>query len=216
MGRFLCVNFAGSQDITNPSESFRCDEKTSRDQGLARRHIPISTNLLVLRVVDIDDMALGLHAFADREVDDGLAVRNQLVCGLLQGRNALIDPGQRIVANSIGLLDVGRDILVRLVEVGQDRFGEGLVSGVAQLYGLLAVRVFLEVSDAIIDDRVATEVLGRSYVSSTTCFARCLTRKIRKLTDRVADEGGTSPFTWGDMVNERGGTFDVNDAVRHF
>jgi hypothetical protein len=56
-------------------------------------------------------------------------------------------------------LDVRRDVLVGLGQVGNDRSSEGLVSGIAKLDGALAVFVGLEGVDAVADNWVVEQML---------------------------------------------------------
>ena len=47
--------------------------------------------------------------------------------GFADDGKALVDGREGAVAEGVGLLDVGGDVLVRLLEEGEDGLGEGLV-----------------------------------------------------------------------------------------
>jgi hypothetical protein len=79
-------------------------------------------------------------------------------------REARVDLGQTLVAQSIGAGQVGRDIAVGSGEVGQDWLGDAGVGSVAELEGLGAVGVALEERDGVGDDRVGGEMLEKEEI----------------------------------------------------
>jgi hypothetical protein len=66
-----------------------------------------------------------------------------LLSGLLDDGESLVNAVEDRIPQGIDLFDVRRDVLVGLGEVGNDGSSEGLVSGVAELDGALAVFVGL-------------------------------------------------------------------------
>lgn len=104
-------------------------------------------------------MLLDIASDTDREsggVIDGTA---DLLGIFTDDREARVDLGQTLVAQSIGAGQVGRNIAVGSGEVGQDWLGDAGVGVVAELEGLGAVGVALEEGDGVGDDRVGGEML---------------------------------------------------------
>lgn len=176
-------------------------DQTGGDGSLAVSHQTISSNVLILGVVDLEDMVLGLGALAHGEEHDALAVAPELARRLLQDGEPLVDLGEDLVANRVGLLDVGRDVFVRLGKIGDDGLRERLVRRVAELERLLAVGVLLDVGQAIAHDGILGEVLSPSCSSASESLVTA--RRVR-LTERVADAGWTSPFTCAAISDDVG------------
>lgn len=108
-------------------------------------------------------MVAALEALVVGQQDEGLCVAVELGGGLLDGGEALVDAGQRLLADRVGALNVRRDELVGLGEVGQEGCSEGLVGRVAELKRALRVGVGVDSAgdgvDAVGDDGVVEEVL---------------------------------------------------------
>lgn len=153
-----------AEEVTDESDSLAGDDEGSSDGSLAggdqgEAGLVAAVGLLVLAGVGAPDMVAALKALVVWEQDNALGIGVQLVGGLLDDRETLIDLGQCLVAEVVGLLDIGLDILVGAVEVVDNGSGKGLVGRVAELDGLCAVRVRLERLDAIMDNVVVVQVL---------------------------------------------------------
>lgn len=72
---------------------------------------------------------------------------------------ASIDLTETLVTESVGTGKVRCDIAVWRGEVGQDRLGQAGIALVGELNGLGTIRVALEQSDGVGDNRVRNEVL---------------------------------------------------------
>lgn len=126
----------------------------------------VAADLLDLGRVHLEDVILGLQAGVVGKQDDALGAGVELVGGLLDEGSLLVHLGEGMVAEAVGLDEVGTNELKRAVEVRDERLGEGLVGRVAELNGLLAVRVLLEGGDAVVDDGIVEEMLtSREEVS---------------------------------------------------
>lgn len=64
-----------------------------------------------------------------------------------------------MVADGVGLDDVGVHVLVGLLEVGEDGLGEGVVALVGEVEGLLAEGGLGDGVEGVFDDGVALQVL---------------------------------------------------------
>lgn len=153
-----------AEEVTNEPDGLAGEDEGSSDCSLAggdqgEAGLVAAVGLLVLAGVGAPDMVAALEALVVWEQDNALGIGIQLVGGLLDDREPLIDLGQCLVAEVVGLLDIGLDILVGAVEVGYNGSGKGLVGRVADLDGLCAVRVRFERLDAIMDNVVIVQVL---------------------------------------------------------
>lgn len=146
-------------------EGLVADLEDGGDGGLALANVALFGLLLGLGVEDVENVVAALETLVDGEEDDGLGVVVELAGGLLDDGEALVDAVQGLVADGVDALDVGRDVLVGLGEVGDDGDGKGLVGRVAELDGLLGVGVGVDGGgdgvDAIADEGVAENVLKK-------------------------------------------------------
>lgn len=160
VGGLLCLSLLLGDQAAEPVEGLVAHDEHGCDDGLASSHEASLLILLVLGGVDLEDVVLALEPLVVGEEDEALGVVVEIVGGLLDDGEALVDAVQRLVANLVGPGDVGGDVLDGLGEVGEDGSGEGLVGGVAELDGLLAVLVGLEGVDAVADEGVVQQVLS--------------------------------------------------------
>ena len=110
-------------------------------------------------------MVPALEALVVGEKDEALGIVVELLGGLHDNGEFLVDAVEGLVAEGVDLLDVRRDILVGPLEPGKNGSGKGLVSGVAELDRPLSVFVGLESVDAVANDGVVEEMLSRLHVS---------------------------------------------------
>lgn len=167
----VCLLLLRAQEVTNESDSLTSNDEGSSDGSLAsgdqsEAGLIATVGLLVLAGVGGPDVVAALEALVVGEQDKALGVGIQLVGGLLDDRKALVDLGQCLVAKVVCLLDVGLDILVGPVEVGDNGGGKGLVGRVAELDGLCTVGVRLERLDSVVNNVVIIKVLCQVSLGS--------------------------------------------------
>jgi hypothetical protein len=85
--------------------------------------------LLILRGVDMENMVLALQALSVGQQDETFGFVVEFVGGLLDDGEMLIDAVEGLVAELIGLLDVGRGVLVGLMNAVLD---DGVVQEVLE------------------------------------------------------------------------------------
>jgi hypothetical protein len=165
--RSLCL--LGAEESAEPAESLVADNQNGDDSSLAVSDKAGLLVLLVLGRVDVQDVITALNTLVVREQNQTLGIIVDVVGGLLDYGEALVNAGERLIAKRIRLREVGRDVLVGLGEIGHDRSGEGLVGRVTELDGSLAVLVGLEGIDTVADDRVVEQMLFRARRGTLAC-----------------------------------------------
>lgn len=125
-------------ETSDPGQSFATDDEDGGDKRLSMSEEAFPTGLLVLGRIQVQDVVFALHPFTIGQHDDGLCVRIQLVCGLRDNRESLINLGQSLVSNLVGLLHIWRDIFIGPREIGNDGGGKGFVCRIAELERSLA------------------------------------------------------------------------------
>ncbi len=158
------LSLLDSDVAAGKGEGLVADLEEGGDGGLALAQVALLGLLLGLGAVDLEDVVAALEALVVGQEDEGLGVAVELGRGLLDDGEALVDAGQRLLAERVGTLDVRRDELVGLGEVGQEGGGKGLVGRVAELERALGVGVGVDGAgdgaDAVGDEGVVEEVLG--------------------------------------------------------
>lgn len=148
------------QDVASPSQELAAGDEGRADNGLSVRHDALAAELLDFARVHLQHMVLGLKTRVVREENDSLGTGVQLVGGLLDEGGRLIDLVQCLVAEGVGLGQIGADELVGPRKVRQDGLSKGLVGRVADFEGPLAVWVLPEGRDAVVNQGVVEEVLA--------------------------------------------------------
>lgn len=161
-----CLGLLLVQEGADPRESLVANDKRSDDGGLSVGDEAWLLVLLVFRAVHLKDVIPSLEALVVGEKDEALGIVVELLGGLHDNGEFLVDAVEGLVAEGVDLLDVRRDILVGPLEPGKNGSGKGLVSGVAELDRLLSVFVGLESVDAVANDGVVEEMLEERRVSS--------------------------------------------------
>jgi hypothetical protein len=147
------------QEGADPRQRLVANDK---DGGSSSLSVGDEACLLVLfdfRVIDLEDVILALETLMVWEEDKSPRILVELLGGLLGDGESLVDAIEGLAAQGVDLLDVRRDILVGLREVGNNGSSEGLVSGFAELDGALAVFVGFEDMDAVADNWVVEQML---------------------------------------------------------
>lgn len=147
-------------EAAEPSERLIADDESREKGGLAVGNNSLLLDLLDLRGVDLENVVATLDALVQGQVDEALGIGVDVGGGLLDGRETLVKAGEGGIAERVGLGDVRRDVLVGLEEEWDDGGGKGLVGGVGQGNGALAILVGLEGLDAIADEGVVEKVLS--------------------------------------------------------
>lgn len=155
----LGVLFLGVEEAGGSSVGLGADSESSSENSLVVSAQALAANLLELGVVGAENMLLAALAKADGKLEKRLGVMDELICRLLDNRELLIDLGQRLVTQVIGLMDVWGDILVRALEVAEEG-GSNLVYLLGNLEEFSAVGVGLHSRDTGLDDRVSKQVLS--------------------------------------------------------
>lgn len=119
--------------VADVGKGLGSNDEDRSEGGLAVADEAVALNLLELDFIGVEDMLLAGLAYSQGKHGDLLGVTNNLVCGLLDNGELLVESRERLVTEIIGLLDVWRDILEWLREVGDEGSGEGAVCGVGQL-----------------------------------------------------------------------------------
>jgi len=135
------------------------DAQSRGDKSLALTKQTLLTDLLDLRLVFVQHILLALIALPEREEDNALALRVELSSWLLDLREATVNGRQGAVAKAIGLLEVGRYVLVRCVEVWSKGLAKALVALRREIDGFLAVGIRLEGVDGIVDYGIRGEMM---------------------------------------------------------
>lgn len=166
LGNLGGLSLLGGQEGTDPAQGLVANDEGSGDSSLALTNKAGLLLLLGFGAVDLEDVVTALNTLVVGEEDQALGIIVQLGGGLLDDGEAGIDVVERLVANRVDTLNVGRNVLVRLGEVGEDGGSEGLVGRVTELDGALGVTVALDGADAVVDQRVVEEMLEESRVVS--------------------------------------------------
>lgn len=160
------LGLLGMEEAAKPRQSLVADDENGGDGGLSVGDESCLLVLLVLAGIHLEDVLLALEALGVGQEDQILGLIVEVVGGLLDNGELLIDAIEGLVAEVVDLGNVRRDVLVRLGEPRDDGGGKGLVGSVAELDGLLAVLVGLEGVDAVANDGVVQEVLEEGRVGS--------------------------------------------------
>lgn len=133
VGHVLSLLFPRVEESANPVESLTSDGKDSAHERLAVNEQALTPELLALGRVNAQHVLLALHSLVVGEEHEALGVGVELVRGLLNDGESLVDPREGLVPKLVGPFYVGNDVLVRLAEVGHDGLGEAPVRRVAKL-----------------------------------------------------------------------------------
>jgi len=120
----LCL--LGLEERAQPRESLVADDQNG---GHGRLSMGVDGGLLLLgelAAVDLNDVVAALDSQIVGDKDDGLGLVVKIAGGLLDDGEALIELGQALVAERIGLGDVGRNILIGLGNPGGHEGGDSL------------------------------------------------------------------------------------------
>jgi hypothetical protein len=159
LNHLLCFLLLGLQKAAQPLQHLGSKHKRRRDSSLAAGDIAIAAALLVLVRVGAEDPVFGLGALSQRPVDhvaDGLL--DILRLGLDDG-NALVNLGQKLVTELVSLGGIGLCVGSRSLEVRQRRLDKFRISSIGDLDRFCAIRVALEIGNAIANSRIGGDVL---------------------------------------------------------
>ena len=131
VGSLGSLGLLGREEAANPAQGLVADNQRRRDGSLAVANVAALLILFRLSGVDIEHVVTALKGLVVGQEDEALGLGIELAGGLLDGGEALVEAVERLVAKRVGAGDVGRDVLVRLGEIGQDGGSKGLVGRVA-------------------------------------------------------------------------------------
>ena len=129
LGLLLLLREEGAQ----PAQRIARDHQAGGDDRLPACHEPIAAALLVLVAPRLEDVVLALEGQSERHerhVEDGGL---DLLGVLLDDGEGLVDAGQAVAGELVGLGDVGLDVAVGTLGVGQDGRDDGLVAVVGEV-----------------------------------------------------------------------------------
>lgn len=86
------------QERAQPRESLVADDENGGNGSLSMGDETSLLNLLDFRVVDLEDMVLALKALLERKHDESAGILVELVGGLLDSRELLVDAIEGLVA----------------------------------------------------------------------------------------------------------------------
>lgn len=121
------------KEAAEPGQSLVANDEDGGNGSLAMGDESSLLVLLVLGAVNLEDVILALQALVVGKQDQTLGLIVKVVGRLLDNGKSLIDAVQSLVTDGVGLLDVGRDVLVRPGKPGQHGSGKSLVGSVAEL-----------------------------------------------------------------------------------
>jgi len=142
------------EEGAHPGKGVRGHNKASCDEGFAASDVAVTTALLVLGGVGVEEVVLAVADQAEGRVGVVHHGTLDLLGVLLNDGKLLVDCAQDVGADRVGFGDVGLDVAVRTLGVGDKGREEFLVAGLGEVKGLLAVWVLLEVGDAVGDSGV--------------------------------------------------------------
>lgn len=164
LGNLGGLSLLGGQEGADPAQGLVANDEGSGNSSLALTNKASLLLLLGLSAVDLEDVVATLNTLVVGEEDQALGVVVQLGGGLLDDGEGGIEAVEGLVANGVGTLNVGRNVLVGLGEVGEDGSSEGLVGRVTELEGALGILVALDGANAVVDQRVVEKMLEESRV----------------------------------------------------
>lgn len=104
------------------------DAQAGGEKSFALANETLVADLLDLRLVSVQHIFLALVALSEREEDDALALGVELLGRLLDLGEAAVDAVEGVVTEAVSPLEVGRDVLVRSLEVWDKGLAEALVA----------------------------------------------------------------------------------------
>lgn len=158
----FCLLFLLAQKVSDKPYGLSSNDERSGDRGFPTQDQTksvVTTSLLVLVRIDVNNVVESFMAFVQREEDQFLGICVQLIGRLLYDRELLVDFGKGLVSKVIGFLEVWLEILIWARQVRQDGNSKGLIRRIAQLDRLLTVRICLECFDTIMNYGVAVDML---------------------------------------------------------
>lgn len=162
---FCGLVLLGREQAAEPAQRLVADDEGGGDGGHALGDDALLLRLLDLCGVDLEDVVAALDTLVEGQEDQATRVPVELAGGLADDGEVLVEAVERLVANTVGRLDVRGDELIGLGEPRHDGAGKGLVCRVAELNGTLAILVGLEGVDTVADEGVVEQMLWRAIVS---------------------------------------------------
>lgn len=149
----------GLEERADPFEDIRAHDQRGGDDGLAAGHVALAATLLVFVIVGAEGPVLGGVGRLQGPVDIAHECALDVLGLRLDNGHLLVELGEELVTELVGLGHVGLRVRGRRLEVGEGGLDEFRVARVGQLDRLDAVGVLLDGLDRVGDDRIGGEVL---------------------------------------------------------
>ena len=114
-------------EAAEPSQGLVANDKSGKNSSLAVGNDARLLILLVLGRVDLEDVVTALESLVEGKEDEASGLVVEVVSGLLDGGEALVNLVQGLVAKVVGLVDVRGDVIVGPLDPGEEVGGNGLV-----------------------------------------------------------------------------------------
>jgi hypothetical protein len=180
-----------SKKIAQPVQRVAGDDQCRRYGRLAHCDKSLSTDLLALGVVGLQDIVFALKSLAKREKSETSRVVIELASRFLDDRELFVDLREGRVTDGVEFCNVWVDVLVGLGEIWKDWLGKCLVTLVGKREGFLSKRILLEGGDRVAEQRVGSQVLREVSISngSTSGSGGRLTHRDESGRWRIAIDG---------------------------
>lgn len=107
LGRIGSFALLDSNKAAQPSQRLVANNKGRGDGSLALSHYALLLELLKFGSVDLEDVLLALESLLVGEQNQSTGIVVEVISGLLDDGEALLDAVQGLVAKGVGLLDIG-------------------------------------------------------------------------------------------------------------
>lgn len=107
LGRIGSFALLDSNKAAQPSQCLVANNKGRGDGSLALSHYALLLELLKFGSVDLEDVLLALESLLVGEQNQSTGIVVEVISGLLDDGEALLDAVQGLVAKGVGLLDIG-------------------------------------------------------------------------------------------------------------
>lgn len=180
-----------SKIIAQPAQRVSGDDQCRRYGRLAHCDKSLSTDLLALGVVGLQDIVFALKSLAKREKGETSRVVIELASRFLDDRELFVDLREGRVTDGVEFCNVWVDVLVGLGEIWKDWLGKCLVALVGKREGFLSKRILLEGGDRVAEQWVGSQVLREVSISngSTSGSGGRLTHRDESGRWRIAIDG---------------------------
>lgn len=142
-----------------PGQCVRSNDQACCDRSFSRGNVALAADLLEFLRESLQEIVLLRGGNIDR--NEHVALDGTLNGGTVLGhdRETGLNGNKTIIAQRVGLSDVGSNIAIWLAQVGQEGAEECRVALISELERLLAIWTGLCVCDGFIDDGIRCDTL---------------------------------------------------------